>query len=202
MNTNLKRIAVVVVIIGVAFWAVTSVLPQSHSGKQLTFGVGGGTVQLENPTTEPVAVQIVGTGSRTFTVSGSIEGIGGTSTRQGSGSTSTQLFEYALPPGPSEFKVTRGTNVSFVSPSDTSLKATVMPLAEGDARTTLIVAGLVILGGLYYLSGSIEHSWLKWLMRGGKPAPVIPAPVVEAPAAGDPNRGRDGRMYSSYGSKD
>lgn len=201
MKINWKLLVAVVVIVGAAVWAVSSVLPRSFSATKLTFAVGSGTVAINNPSDVPVAVQLVGKGSRTFTVASTIPTIAGSSVRQGTGNTSTQLFEYSLPPGKNEFSVTRGSDVNFVSASDTRLEAAVQPLSAADSRTTLIVAAVAILAGLYYISRTTQHRLVKTLLRREIPLPLVVPPVV-APAAGEPNRGRDGRMYSNYGGKD
>jgi hypothetical protein len=202
MKLNWRLIIVVVIMVGVVAWVLTSVLPNSYDGTNLSFNVGTGSVTVNNLSDSPAAVQLIGTGTRSFTLSSNIEGVAGTSTREGSGSTSTQLYDLILPPGSSEFTVTRGTNVKFVSSSDTRFEATVQPVSAGESRTLLIVAAVVLLGGLFYVSRSTGHRWMKSLRRQPAPAPVVAAiPLVETPV-GDPNRGRDGRMYSNYGGKD
>ncbi len=201
MKINWKIVVAIVVIVGVAVWGVSSVLPHSYSGANLTFDLQSGPVTVNNLSDTSVPVQLIGTGTRSFSVAGNIEGIGGTSTRVGSGSSSTQVFEYALPSGVSEFTVTRGSDVSFVSNTDTRLEATVQPLSETDGRTTLIVAAVVVLGALFYISRSTGHRWINSLRGKQVPVPSVVAPVVPV-TADDPNRGHDGRMYSNYGSKD
>jgi hypothetical protein len=202
MKLNWRLIIVVVIMVGVVAWVLTSVLPNSYDGTNLSFNVGTGSVTVNNLSDSPAAVQLIGTGTRSFTLSSNIEGVAGTSTREGSGSTSTQLYDLIVPPGTSEFTVTRGTNVKFVSSSDTRFEATVQPVSAGESRTLLIVAAVVLLGGLFYVSRSTGHRWMKSLRRQQAPAPVVAAiPLVETPV-GDPNRGRDGRMYSNYGGKD
>jgi hypothetical protein len=201
MKNNWKVLVAIVIMVGVVVWAVSSVIPRSFDGSNLTFGVGSGTVTVNNTSDETAAVQLVGNGSRGFTVSSNIEGVTGASTRQGSGNASTQLFEYGLPPGTSEFSVTRGNGVNFVSASDTRLEATAKPLSASETTTTLVVAAVVILAGSYFISRSVDHRWIKTLLRREAPVPVAVASLV-TPPVGDPNRGRDGRMYSNYGGKD
>ncbi|MBL8156219.1 MAG: hypothetical protein JNM70_18715 [Anaerolineae bacterium] len=201
MKMNWKVFAALVIVIGVVVWSVSSLLPQSLSGANLTFGVGTGTVTLNNLSDSPVPVQLIGAGSRVFAVMSSTEGIAGSSTRQGSGSTSTQLFEYALPPGKSDFIVTRGSNVKFVSNSDARFEAFVQPLNDSDARSTFILSVVAISAALFYASLSTGHRWIGSLRR--KEAPLLSSEVpVEVAVEGDKNRGRDGRMYSNFGNKD
>jgi hypothetical protein len=202
MKINWKVIAAIVVSIAVVAWAISSVVPTSFSGTDLSFGVQGGPVTINNPSDAPIAAQLLGTGTRTFTVSSSAEALGGTSTRQGTGATATQLFEYALPPGASTFTILRGANVIFSTTTDTNLTATVMPRTDNEVRFIQIIAGVVIVAALFFASQSTGHQWLALLRPRQAPVPV---PVVAAEATvatPTSNRGRDGRMYSNYGNED
>jgi hypothetical protein len=202
MKINWKVLMASVLIIGVVAWAISSLLPHSFSGANLTFAFTTGTVTVSNPSDTPVPVQLVGTGSRTFTVSSSIDGVSGSSTRQSTGTSATsQLFEFALPPGKSDLTVERGTNVNFISTTDTKLEAIVQPISRAEVKTTLIAAAVVIVIALFYISRNTGHRWINALRRQQVPAPVSAVPVVTL-AEGDSNRGRDGRMYSNYGGKD
>jgi hypothetical protein len=160
MKINWKALVALVVIIGATFWAVDTVRSRSYSGANLNFGVGSGTVIVRNPSTEPVPVQLVGTGTRSFTISSTMDGVTGSSTRQGTGRNTTQLFEFQVPPGVSEFTVVRGTNVSLVANTVTNLEATVQLSTESESRTTIIVAAVVILGSLFYISHLTGHRWI------------------------------------------
>lgn len=159
-STTLKIVLAVVVIAGTLFWAVDSVRPHVYSGANLEIEIGTGPVTLTNPLNEPVPVQLVSPGTRTFVVSSATDGVAGTSVRQSSGTTATQLHEFTIPSGQSEFIVVRGSNVSFVSSSDANLAVSVQRGDSGQASTTYIVAGVVILGLLYYISGTTGHGWL------------------------------------------
>lgn len=92
---TLKVVLVFVVVVGVAFWAVDSVRSRSYSGSDLSFDTAGGTITVTNPSDEPVAAQFIGTGSRSFRVSSTIEGVSGSSTRVESGSNRTHQFHPA-----------------------------------------------------------------------------------------------------------
>lgn len=202
MKMNWKVIAAIVVSIAVVVWAISSVVPSSFNGTNLSFGVQGGPVTINNPSNAPIAAQLLGTGTRTFTVSSSAEALGGTSTRQGTGATATQLFEYALPPGASTFTILRGANVIFSTTTDTILTATVMPRTDNEVRFILIIAAVVIVAALFFASQSTGHQWLAALRP--RQAPVlVPAAAAEATVeTPTSNRGRDGRMYSNYGNED
>ncbi len=169
MKFNWRVLIAVVLIGGGILWAVDSVRTRSYAGTNLNFLIGRGPVTVTNPSDESVAVQLVGKGSRSFSVSSSMEGVSGAPTRQGTGSTTTQLFAFDLPPGVSEFTVVRGgasaTDVNFVGNADTRLDATVQPLDASDARTTILAAAVIVLGGLFYISRTTEHRWISTLRR-------------------------------------
>jgi preprotein translocase subunit SecE len=196
MKLNGKTIKVVfafVIIFATIVWAIGSLLPTTYNGSDLNLGVGAGIVTVTNPSDASIPVQLVGSGSRSFTVSSTIEGVSGSSTRLGTGSSSTNMFEFELPSGISEFTIVRGTNVKFVADTATQLRATVNPLSADSSRTTIIVAIVLVLGSLFYASRATGHGW----MRALRPqTPVEMAEPVAVPAAADVNQGRDGRMYS------
>lgn len=168
MKINLKMIVAIVVMIGAVFWAVTSVRSAAYAGTDLDIAVGAGTVTVTNASDFPVSAQLTSSGARTFSVVSSIDGLAGTSARQGTGASTTQLFELSLPPGVSDFTVLRGAGVSFTAPGS-PLDVTVEAVSPNDLRTTIIVAAVVVLGGLFYLSRSTDHRWLSSL-RGKTPA--------------------------------
>ena len=166
MKFNWKTFKVLlafVIIIGTILWAVNTVLPRSFDGTGLNFSVGSGTVSVTNASEQPIAVQLVGSGSRTFRVSSTIEGVSGSSTRQGSGSSSSHLFEFELPLGTSEFTISRGTDVNFVANTATALQATVNPVSGGTVNLILIATIVVVFGSLFYASNATEHYWISWL---------------------------------------
>jgi hypothetical protein len=175
-----KIVLAFVVILGAVFWAMNSVRSLSYSGSNLTFPVGNGVVTVNNPSNQPIPAQLISTGSRSFSVSSTIEGMPASSTKQGTGTSVSQLVEFSLPHGVSEFSVGRGSNtntpVNFVANTDTKLVASAQPLSTTDARTTTIVAVVVIIGALFYISRTTRHRWAGVLR--GQPAPVS-KPVVE-----------------------
>ena len=166
MRFSWKVLITFVVLVAVLFWGVDSLRTRWYSGTDLNFGVGSGPVTITNSTDAAVPVQLVSTGTRTFAVSSTTDGISGTSERQGSGRAITQAFAFDLPPGVTELMIgARTTAVSFVAGEGSSLDASVQPLAASDAKTTTIVAGVVILGALFYLSKTTDHRWLKLIRR-------------------------------------
>jgi hypothetical protein len=113
MNIDRKALVALVLLIVIIIWAVNLIRPRNYSGDHLSFAVGGGTVLIDNPSSESVPVLLSGTGSRAYNLTSSIEGVSGRSTREGSGRTASQVFTFELPSGTSEFVVANGTNVTF-----------------------------------------------------------------------------------------
>ena len=195
MKFNLRVLIALVVLVGAAFWGITSVQTRSYSGTDLNIGVGSGPVTITNPSDELLPVQLLGTGNRSFSVSSIPDSVAGSSNRQGSGRTTTQLFEFELPPGITELTIiTRGSDTSFVADTDTTLDVTVQPLTASETQTTLIIAAIAILGSLFFISRTTGHGWISRFRRAG--APVTDTQPSAVSATGDPNRGRDGRMYT------
>jgi hypothetical protein len=78
------------------------------------------------------------------------------------GSSPTQLLTFDLPFGVSEFTVVRGaatsTDVNFVASSFTGLDVIAQPLDTNETNITIIVAAIVILGSLFYISSATGKS--------------------------------------------
>jgi hypothetical protein len=187
-GTTLKLIAAGVVIVGVIFWGLTSIGSKSFSGANLAFGADAGTIKVTNPSDAPVDVQMIGTGSRGFSVVSSVEGLAGTSAKQGTGTTTTQLLEFKLPPGTSEFTVVKGTDVQFVSTSPTVLNAVVAPMTSDSVRSTLIFTAAVILAALFFMSYTTNHAWIN-MIRGRAATPAYVPIAISDTAQGQALRG-------------
>lgn len=180
-----KIVLAFVIVIGAVVWAVTSVRSLSYSGANLTFVVGNGPVTMTNPSNQPIPAQLTRAGSSYFSVTSTIAGLSGSSTKQDNGTTFSQLLEFSLPPGVSEFTVGRGsdvtTAVNFVANTDTTLEATAQSLSTNDTRITIFVAVLIVVGALFYVSRATGHRWIGVLR--GQPTPVLVLkPVDESPA--------------------
>jgi preprotein translocase subunit SecE len=160
VKINWRVLIAVVVIMGALLWAVNTVRPQSYTGTNLNVGIGNGAVTVTNHSDTAVPAQLLGSGSRSFSVSSTTEGVFGSSTRTGSGGNFTQLFNLVLPPGVAMFTVAGGTSVTFLANATPRLEVTVQPVNESEARTTLAVAVVVILAALFYLSHTNGHRWL------------------------------------------
>lgn len=202
LNGNtVKVVLAFVVIVAVTLWAATSVLSRSYSGPQLSFDTGA-SITITNLSDNPAAVQLTGTGSRTFRVASTTEGMTGSSTTTGTGSTRTQQFEFELPPGSSEFTVSGGTNVRFVSDTATALQATVHPMSNESRLATLIAAAGVIFAALFYASNVTEHQWIKSLRHRVLPShPATSKQDAETPPVIDSSQGRSTRSYGDNRTK-
>lgn len=154
-----KIVIALLVIAGTAYWAYDSVRQRSYSGSGLEFVVGNGNrISIANEA--PVALDM--TASSSFAVTSSDTELGGSGTREGSGRSAIYRHAVELPEGDTEFRVTRGSNITVALAGSGSVEVTPM---EGDAaRSTIIVAIVIILGALFYLSRTLEHRWLKALM--------------------------------------
>ncbi len=158
MKFNWRVLIAIVIVVGAAIWGIDSLRNRSYSGSNLNFVIGGGPVTVTNPSEVELPVQLVST--RSFSVTSSQEALTGRSATEGSGRNTSQLFAFLLPVGTSEFTITRGTNVNFVATTDTSLDASVEPLSANDARTTLLVMAVAMLGSLFYMSSVNGHRWI------------------------------------------
>ncbi len=191
-----KIITVFIVIIGIVFWVINATLPRSYDGTALDFEVGSGATIVTNSSEQSIPVQFIDAGARNFGVRSDIEGVSGNSTREGSGSNATILFEFELPSGTSEFFITRGTNPRFVASSPSALQATVNPMNAEEARTAIIIVIVIILGLLFYASNVIEHSWIG-VLRGKDAVPQDPEPNPVLPSA----QGRTARSFGDNRAK-
>lgn len=165
MKINFGVIIGIVVAIVAIFWAWDSTRVRTYSGSEMTFGIGGGTVIITNPSEAAVPITLSTTGTRaTFGIEGADPAFTGTSTREGTGRNAANVIPVEVPPGTHEFRVNRGSNVSLVMSGDQAIEVVVNPLNDNDARNTLIVGIVAALAGLFYASHSTGHALLKRLM--------------------------------------
>lgn len=191
-TTILKVLLAFVVVIGALFWLTTMLRPQTYEGANLTFEVASGAVNVTNASTEPINVQLVSDNSTSFRVTSSVDGVTGSSVRQGTGSSSTQLYEFVLPVGESEFSVVRGKSVNFVANTATNLQASVQPVDANTVRNSIIFTLVIIVGALYYASFVTEHQWTNLLRGKAYANEVMPVPAVV-------DDGGQGQALRSYG---
>lgn len=161
MGNKIRVIIAVAVIIGVAFWAINSVIQRSYSGTRLSFEVGSGSVVVTNRGQEPVPVEMRAEGrASTFRIESADLDLRETSKREGTGRDIYHAVSFELPPGQAQINVTRGSKVQFISNGTQRIDAVVTPMDASGVRWTLIFAGLVILAALYYISRTLEHRWI------------------------------------------
>ena len=129
MKLNWKISLAAVVIVATIILATNAVRPITYSGLGLTFPVGNAPVTITNPSKEAMPVQLVGIGSVSFVVSSKIDGFTGTSVKQTSTSTTSQLLELAQPSGVTTFTVAKGSNIKYIAPAETRLQASVTGIA-------------------------------------------------------------------------
>ncbi len=175
MKINFRAIIGLVLIVGVLYVAVTSVMATSASGREISVWSSSGSVALENSSDEPVMAVMTARSTFRVNVSGD-EPTELVSARAGTGRNVTQTIETELPPGPAVLTITRGSDVTFRFASEANLEATATPRNESDTQSLLLFAGVIILGLLFYVSNATQHGWLK-SVRGGKKAAGAAEPV-------------------------
>jgi hypothetical protein len=191
MKLNWKALIAVLVLVATIVWGVSSLRSYSYSGTDLNVGIGSGPVTVTNPTDEALPVSLVSTKPGTFIILSNASGVEGRSTTQSSGRNASQRYEFALPPGVSEFTVSRGIDVSFVATSEAALELVVQPLNSDDARNTLIIMVILIAGSFYYLSHSNGHRLMSAARR---------QKAVDQAAAQQAERENFKRIYGRAGS--
>ncbi len=166
MSVKIRVIIAVLVIIGAVVWSFNTIRQRNYSGAKIAFEIGSGYVVVNNPGKEAIPIQLRTNGrSTSFTVQSTELDLRENSKRQGTGRNAYQLVSLELPPGQAKIDVIRGGEVQLISLSSQRIEAVVTPLEAGNVQTVLIFTGLVILGALYYISGTLEHRWIGALRR-------------------------------------
>ena len=161
MGKKIRIIIALVVMVGVLYWSFSLVRERSYSGSKLAFEVGSGSVAVTHRGQEPIPVEMRAEGrGSTFQIESTELGLRERSTRQSSGPTTYHAVAFELPSGQAQIRVTRGSNVFFISESTQPIQAVVTPMSEGSARTIIIVAALICIGALYYISRTLDHRWI------------------------------------------
>lgn len=160
MKPNWKVIIAIVVAVGAIAWSLNSAISRSYNGTDLSFNIGRGAVVVTNTTDSAVPVSLVSTKPGTFNVISSASGVSGRSVTQGSGRSATQLYEFILPAGKTEFTVTRGSSIKFVANTEAPLKAVVKSHSSSDTTARGVVALVVVLAALFYISSTYDHMWI------------------------------------------
>lgn len=185
MKFNWKVLVAIVLMVGAIVWTVDSTRSKSYSGTKLDFEVGNGPVTMTNPSSESIPVQLVAASNRSFSVSSTIDSIPRASVREGTSPNITNVIAFELPPGVSEFTITRGSDVNFVADTDTNLEATIHATNNSTKVRVLVV---FLLATLFYISYATKHRWLYTLL-GREPA----SKLHSKPYTGD--QGGDIRSY-------
>ncbi len=164
MNTINKALRILIplaVIVGAVYWGYTSTRSETYSGSELSFEMGGGDTVINNPSENPVVAQLTTTGARgNFTVASDALDTTISSTREGTGTNTVNSVEIELPPGSTDLRLTRGSNVALTISSETPLEATVSPVSTSRARTIYVIVAVLIVGSLYFISSAFEHRWI------------------------------------------
>ena len=179
MKFNWKVALALILIVGAVVFGITSTSASSYSGKNLTFAVGTGSVSITNSSDVAIPVQLVGTGSRAFTVSSTMDEVSGSSDREGSGSSATQTFAFDLPSGDHEFSIARGNDVNFIAETDTNLKVTAQAMSESESSTMTTAIGIFIVLALYFISHTTGHQWIAMLRKSDKSDASTPPVELE-----------------------
>lgn len=166
MKINWKIIVAIVLMVGAIAWTVDSTRSKSYSGTNLDFEVGNDTVTMTNPSTESIPVQLVAASNRSFSVSSTIDDIPRISVREGTNPNITNVIAFELPPGVTEFAITRGSDVSFIADTNTNLEAT---RHAANIGTKILVLMVFLVITLFYISHTTKHRWLYTLL-GREPA--------------------------------
>jgi hypothetical protein len=186
MNLSWKSAKILfasLLIIFVIAGAINLLLPKTYSGENLNFDIGHGAIIMTNPSSEPIAAQILGTGTGRVRMTSPTQGLGDSSELQGSGRTSSQLIEFMLPVGQTEFTTVGGNNVSFAATTPTVLSATVQMLSQVEIQGVIVIGGLIILAALFYISRSTNHRWLSMIRGQAVPVPVVATTVKTVESA-------------------
>jgi hypothetical protein len=166
MKINWKVLVALTLMVGAIALAAYSIRSKSFDGANLNFEVGSGMVTMTNPSTNPIPVKLANTSIRSFSVSTTIDDVPSISVRDGERPNVINLIEFELPPGVSEFTITRGSEVSFIADTTTNLEATVQ---AANISTKIQLLAVFLLGALFYMSYTTEHRWIYKLL-GREPA--------------------------------
>jgi hypothetical protein len=161
MGNKIRIIIAALFMVGMAIWTVERVREHSYSGSKIAFNVGSGSVVVTNRGNAPIPVSMRADGrASSFRIDSTELNLRENSKRQSSGRGAYHVVEFDLAPGRAKIEVTRGSNVLFISGTSQRIDAVVTPMSQSSARGTLVFAGLVELGALYYISGRLQHRWI------------------------------------------
>lgn len=161
---DFRVVLTLIVMVMVLFWAFSSTRQSSYSGENLNIPVGNGPTVITNDSSHVLTVQLAASGTRSaFSITSPDAGIPTRATREGSGRNTRHFIDFEVPPGTTQFQVSRGNGITLTTTGQAPVQVVAAPLNEGEVQMTMIIAGVVILIGMVYLSHTTEHSWLKWI---------------------------------------
>lgn len=164
MKTKIQVTVALLVMLGVTYWALTSIWPRQYTGSNIMFPIGSGHVVISHAGDGAIPIEMRAESRTTiFRVASTELGLSESAKRQGTGRDAFYAVNFELPPGEARIDVTRGSGLLLISRADTPIEATVMPVAANTMRWILIGAGAVIAWALYYISKVTEHRWVEWL---------------------------------------
>jgi len=164
MKTKIKVAVALLVMIGVTYWALTSIWPRQYTGSNIMFPIGSGHVVINHAGAEAIPIEMRAESRNTiFRVASAELGLSESAKRQGTGRDAFYAVHFELPPGEARIDVTRGSGVLLITRADTPINATVTPVSVGTMRWILIGAGAVIAWALYYISKTTDHRWVESL---------------------------------------
>lgn len=174
MKSKIQIAIAILVIVGVSYWAYTSLQTYAYNGSGIMFPIGGGHVVIRNTGDEAIPIEMRAEGRVTiFRVASAELGLAESARRMGSGRDAYYAVKFDLPPGQARIDVTRGTGVQLITRSDTRIEAVVTLLATNTIRWIIgLTAGAIVLA-LYYISKALDHRWLSALR--GKGMRELPA---------------------------
>jgi len=175
MKSKIQIGIAILVIVGVSYWAYTSLQTYAYTGSGIMFPVGGGHVVIRNTGDDAIPIEMRAESRTTiFRVASAELGLAESARRVGSGRDAYYAVKFDLPPGQARIDVTRGNGIQLITRSDTPVEATITPLAANTIRWILGLTAVAIVGSLYYISKALDHSWLSALrgksVKGGLPA--------------------------------
>ena len=158
---NYRVIAALLIMIAVLYFAIDAVQTQTYAGTELSFSTSG-VVTVTNDADQSVAV--LATASSAFTLTSDRTSGRLQSTRQGTGRTAVNVWEGELASGITELAVTRGSDINFVLTGGVPINATVAARDAGGNQQVLMVAGVVCLGLLFFMSYTTGHALIKFVL--------------------------------------
>ena len=163
IKINVWVIAAVIAMVAIVFFTVQAIQQQNYVGSEVTFN-SAGLINVQTASDAPIMV--TASSRRTFTITTNDADLRSLRpTRQGTGSAARYISEVEFAANQVELNVTRGSDVEFVitNGDGTPLEVIVAARSAEDNRNLVIMAIVVILGLLVFISFQTEHFVLSYL---------------------------------------